>query len=655
MVIIISLSYIVANLLLAHILTKCVTFTSEYDENNVDKFITFTVFFFTFFLGSIHIIGYINLATDLKVVNYINCFIVALLFVLGAGLLLKRKSSSNILIPDMVKYRAFIPWLFSLNRRSIRLLVIVFTCAFLFIAMMLVFGYPLGWEAKAYHLPIGLHMFQSQSLQVWDNSATHTVPVNMSIYSGFLLGFASEHLVSIANYIFLLPFVLAVYGMSRETGADQAACVLTSLGFLTVPVIVAPAFSLAADLGGITFISIAVYFALRRSNYRQMNFALSGLAAGLSFGFKSLHLMSISILFVLIIINSWNAPETNRSTESYLRKHRPAVIFLLFSFITSGFWLVRNYVLFDNPLYPVHIPLFDLFGWEKAPDYLEPQVMHSLQFNYVRSPLEWFIYPWTEWRFAKDAYFGGVSRLGPFFAATVPIACLMSLAGVITRKDEKWILNASLLGGGFFVLFVWWIMDDRQPRYFLGALVFFAPLVAWTINQTKGGARKIFEGIIMFCMVSSLLFIFSKRVYAFAGIIYNEMHVSRQIFYGYPKMIDVLPPGSTIVNLGQRDWNYPLYGERFQNRVVSYRKAKSIVKFGKISETHKNVYLQFPAFHKLRATHIFTSRNWNFMPGECISLKEIDRIEILHGHALPVPRRLFEIEYCKGTMSRSTD
>jgi hypothetical protein len=139
------------------------------------------------------------------------------------------------------------------------------------------------------------------------------------------------------------------------------------------------------------------------------------------------------------------APESSqdRTPGKLWTKVKREGAFVLSIFIISGFWLVRNYVQLDNPLYPVHLPMFELLGWQKAPDIDFSQRLFT-QNEWVRSPIEWFIYPWVEWHSIGEN-FKASSGLGPFFAATVPVACLSTVVSLVNGQKKT-------VGHGFATL-----------------------------------------------------------------------------------------------------------------------------------------------------------------------------------------------------------
>ncbi len=270
----------------------------------------------------------------------------------------------------------------------------------------------------------------------------------------------------------------------------------------------------------------------------------------------------------------------------------------------------------------------------------------------MRSQAEWFIYPWVEWLRPTDSAFSKPGP-GPFFAATVPVACLAALVGVLKRKTRDWPLLLALLAGGQLVFAVWWIVDDHQPRYFLAAFVLLVPLVAWTMTQASGFSRKAFEFIVALSISTTLSMTFSMELVEFGTRFVYGRQFTRAAFYGYPEILDRLPPESTVVNLGHRTRNYILFGEMRRNRIVNYLEASSALRtsLGKHNpdEAPEIVPLSHPILRQLGATHIFTEGYPKFIPDECIQLKKVGGLDTdTLGNPLSNPVSLYEIEFCSG-------
>jgi hypothetical protein len=186
----------------------------------------------------------------------------------------------------------------------------------------------------------------------------------------------------------------------------------------------------------------------------------------------------------------------------------------------------------------------------------------------------------------------------------------------------------------------------------MGALVFLVPLVAGMIAQTKNWSRRIFEVIIGICILSMLFVISSKELVRFgANFIYAD-HRSRHAFYGYPELIDRLPPGSTVVNFARRTLNYGLYGSMHQNKVISFTQAFRTLGIQTRDyipeEAPEAAHLTYSVLKNLGATHIVTEGFPRLLFDQCISLEQLDQLDKHPGIGTPLPRpfTLYAINYC---------
>jgi hypothetical protein len=615
------------------------------------RFLVWWVIFFTAFFGGFHILGYVNLATNLPMVNIHYAAAIGFIAVCGActwcagkkpGLLHARAMAGDLrsLTADILGPQA------GLGKR----LAIITFLIFAVVTLMLLFGYPRGYEATAYHLPIAAHTFQSQSLKIWDASFMHTYPANASLYFGYLLGFVPEHWVSAANLIFLIPLSAAVYALGRATGGDEVGSVFATLGLVTIPIVGFSAFEATADLGGITFLAVGLYFATAQSGPLFTSRLLSGFASGLAFGFKSLHLMNIVVLFTVALLQDWRSAQSHAGLRRFRKIIQPATVFSVAILATATFWLVRNYVQLGNPLYPVYLSIFDLFHWTHPPD-KDWSNGYFVQLEWVRSSGEWFVYPWIEWhKFGEN--FKSSSGLGAFFATTVPVACVVTLVGTLRGEGKRYTAAPVLLGGGFSVLALWAYLNVRELRFAMGALVFLVPLVAAMISLTTNRPRRALEVVLTVCISCMLFVIFSKQLVTFGTNFIYADHRRRHSFYGYPEMVDRLPPGSTVVNFARRTLNYGLYGSTHQNKVISFREAFRILGIQTSDyipeEAPEAAHLTYSALKSLGATHIVTEGTPRLLLDQCTSLEQLDQLDKVPGIETPLPRPfiLYAIKYC---------
>ena len=145
---------------------------------------------------------------------------------------------------------------------------------------------------------------------------------------------------------------------------------------------------------------------------------------------------------------------------------------------------------------------------------------------------------------------------------------------------------------------------------------------------------------------------FSLRLIDFGTRFIYGKQFTRSAFYGYPEMLDRLPSGSTVVNLGHRTYNYSLFGGMHQNRVINYLEALSALQASlgehNPDEAPQVVPLSHLVLRQIGATHLVTEGYPKLIPDECVELQKIDSLDKdTLGNPLSNPISLYAIKFCK--------
>ncbi|WP_020652382.1 hypothetical protein [Massilia niastensis] len=604
----------------------------------------FTTLFFIFFYTNFLLLGYISLFTGQGVVAVEYALLIAMPVAIAVAIYLPV--SQRALLHEVSVGAGALA-----SSRIVAGTAVIFASA----GVLSMFGYPRGFEVSAYHLPGAVEILRTATLKPWDGNFPHTFPANASLYTAFLFSFLPEKIVSSANLVFLFPLVVGTYTLGRLAGADRNASLLASCGLLSVPMIAFSSVELSADIGGIAFIVLAMSFALMQGMDRRIALALAGACAGLALGFKSMHLISIGFIGLLILC-AYPAPE-RASTPGWREKILGACIFAGVTIFTCGFWLVRNYLAFDNPFYPVNLPLAgDLLGWARAAD-IDFSQRHATQFEWVRTPAEWLAYPWIEWHMLGQN-FKHSSGLGAFFATTVPVSLAVVTASLFMRGRPRNAVRGILLLTIAFVIGTWWLLDDHQPRYALAAIAYCMPLVAWVISQAHPRWRPVLDAFLTVCIAVMLSIFFSKELISFADRILLSGHTTRSLYYEYPEKIDHLPDGARILNLAGRSWHYPLAGAGFRNQVISMPEGRRILGLPPSLEPPGSVTLDSRVLREQRISHVFLA-GAKFTVDACITLEEKGRWDRnpKNGVMLTSPRIVYALIYetANGCLSADKD
>jgi hypothetical protein len=503
-----------------------------------------------------------------------------------------------------------------------RRLVVAVMATFFVVAGALCFGFPRGYEPRSYHLPIAIQFFRTHSIQVWDREYMETLPANASLYYGDLFALLPERVVSATDLVFLAPLFLAIYLLGRSTGADPSASLAAACGVTSIPLVAFSALETGADVAGIAFLGAAAYFALAGDVTRRSDVALGGLAAGLAFGFKTVHLVAIAFLAAAIFLRRWKASPVPRG-----RRDAPlaAGLFLALVLAMASPWLVRNQRDFHNPLYPVYVGgVSNLLGWPGAPD-VDYVQRRAIQFEWVRSPAEWLVYPWVEWH-VHGENFKHSSGVGPFVGGVVVPALVLGAAFVLCGKGRNAGSLGWILAGTGAVLLAWWVLGDHQPRYAMGSLVFAVPAAAWMISESDGRARRALFGIVALTIVFMLGVLLSREAVDFGARFVRRRDWRRPDYYRYPAVVDRLPPDATIVNLVSRPDNFPLFGSGHSNRVVNARRAFRALGLDPAgTDAPRSVHLSAAVLKDLGADYVYVSPATALRLDADVRLEEVGR------------------------------
>lgn len=501
--------------------------------------------------------------------------------------------------------------------------------------------FPRGFEVAAYHLASAANILQTASIQPWDNHYPHTFPLNASLYFAFWLGFLPEKLAAASNFAFVALGGWTAYVLARQLGAESRAATVAACGLLSVPMLTFGAGELNADPGGIFFLGLALVFALAEELPRR--WLLAGLSMGLAFGFKSLHLLPLAFLggWALLTARCGTDVGTQRSARL-----QGVLLFAMGAAATGGIWLLRNWLDFGNPFYPVNLPLIgQLAGWAVDPE-VDFSARHQTQFEWVTHPAQWPLYPWLEMQqfgqhFKFDAGFGA------FVAAALPLSLLAALAASMRHGFSRCRRALLLAGCALFIIAAWWLLDDRQPRYMLGAILLLAPLSGWLLSVQAQPYRRRLEWLFGACIVVMLGIATSRETIHYGDRILLSKQITRAAFYEYPPVLDNLPAGSTILNLGSRTWHYPLFGSRLHNRVISTPKARAMFGLPPSLGPIREVSLSAAPLQREQVDYVFN--DGAIIHGDdCIRLQEVYRqaFNPLNHVPLARPRVLYRVQYC---------
>lgn len=179
----------------------------------------------------------------------------------------------------------------------------------------------------------------------------------------YTLPVAIEYDIS-AKYIHfmfaLATALLIIFFIRRYLGLLWG--LLGGLMFLTIPVIIKLSVTVYVDLGLLFFFTASLFSTIiwLENTDRVRWLAISGVCSGLALSTKYNAMLSVTILAILIIYFYIKTRPNIHSNQFNIVKY--ISIFTLLALLVYSPWLIRNYSLTNNPIYPLYNSFFSKFS-----------------------------------------------------------------------------------------------------------------------------------------------------------------------------------------------------------------------------------------------------------------------------------------------------
>ncbi len=448
------------------------------------------------------------------------------------------------------------------------------TVSYLVFACNLFTSYPSGSDALTYHLPVALHWLQNGSLRIPSLSAwQYGLPGNAEIGMMLFLSTGHETLVPLVNVFVLVLFGLATYEIAmRVSRGNKMAAVAVTVMALSMPIVEFQSFSGYVDLFGSAFLITAVALFLARNDgvgseraklHRRTMLLLSALACGVSIGTKPVFYVYAAVYCLAVAITLMR--ESGLLGREFAGGMAVVVAGVL---LPSVFWFGRGLAATGNPLFPMQVKV----GQRVLLKGFAPSEITASEFSdkFVRQRAEWIIYPWTEYLRNPGEQlipYSEGSGTGAAFAAFVPLGLLFAMFRAGSRRSgtTETILLATWIG----LAVVWWTSLQRMPRFGLPLLAVACVLSAPLVVVLQEFAGRGFAMLLVVCVVATCGISAFVPLREIGGRLKNQGW-SRSHVYGYPALVDDMPPGTTLLNnTGDRDANFTLAGRKLTNRVIA--------------------------------------------------------------------------------------
>ncbi|MGO9600747.1 MAG: glycosyltransferase family 39 protein [Isosphaeraceae bacterium] len=301
-----------------------------------------------------------------------------------------------------------------------------------------------------------------------ENGATY-FPANGDLWFTWLMTtWGGDRLAKVGQAPFLLMAAAAAAGLARTVGASRNSSAVAACWFVTSTSFLIFSFEANVDTIFIACYLTAAHFLLRyaMAGAGPAALILGGLATGLALGTKPVGVVLVPPLLVLAAVVIATRTQSVRATLAYF------TAVLACTFLTSGFWFLRNFRLTGNPLYPLHLELFGLpvlHGW------YGPQAMRS----------SIYYLPVRDWRSLLDTLMAVADpRLAPFWLLAIGGA--WAVGSKQSPAIDRWTWRLSALAV-LNIAFYWLCIPYRtQQRFMLQSLGLAAAPLARLLDCARG-------------------------------------------------------------------------------------------------------------------------------------------------------------------------
>lgn len=332
------------------------------------------------------------------------------------------------------------------------ILLSIFILFFFYFSYLLFIGYlfpPYTWDALLYHLPTVGFILQSGAIeQIPYNELIYTFinifPKNIDLFFLWNVIFLkSNTIVDLSQLFFTVTGMLAVYSMAVKLKIKEKLAIYSSFLFFFAPVIILQSTANYVDVSVSVLFLIAVNFIFHNTHEepslakdepivlsrRNIQVFLAGLTAGILLGSKGsgpLFVTALSILFLIVELkrrfslrHQEYTPEIKRHFALKKIIARYAIYFIVPVILLGSYWYIRNWVYYDNPIYPFSVTLFGKTLFEG----ILTEILHSDPIVKNLSPLVSPFYVWLE----KVDYYSYASELSGFG----PLWFILFLPGIV--------------------------------------------------------------------------------------------------------------------------------------------------------------------------------------------------------------------------------
>jgi len=416
--------------------------------------------------------------------------------------------------------------------RVISAIVALVSAPFAILLLLELVSFPNGTDPLAYHIDTALKWLQSGSLRVFPQLGwQYALPGNGELPGLIALSAGLEHCVAIGNLFALALLAAAAYLIAWKITREAIPSLSAAAVAITMPMVMCQSVELFVDMFGTAFLLAAVALLLWRDFNPRLCLFLSGCAAGVAVGSKPIFWIYAAVFVVAAV----SVIVTGRSRVKLLLLLAGGMSLL------SCFWFIRAAAATGNPVYPIQVSIggYEIFhGYPRG-------AYHSDGFQSLREEL---FEPWSDPPLARNlrnSLPSSVSGTGPLFAAVALPGALFLLLRVLRRRARR--IDCALLLCAAVSFILWNSVLLRVLRFGLPLMALCCILAAPLLQSMFAKWRRL-------CTVSLLIGVSLNGIFCLVEPVQRLAHRmqrhdwSRATYYGYPPIVDRLPPGTRILD-----------------------------------------------------------------------------------------------------------
>ena len=351
-----------------------------------------------------------------------------------------------------------------------RLLLCLFALFLLYFCYMIFTGWlfpSYTWDALWYHLPIVGYIMQAGAIQ--ENSAPSLIdlfinifPKNIELFFFWNIVFLESDIVAdLSQMLFTIAGVLTVYSIAVKLKIRKEHALYSSLLFFFAPIVILQSTTNYIDITVSVLFLIAINFLMYSTpeygsgneagmmcpGKRKLPVLMAGITTGILLGSKGSGPIFMFVLLAAVVVQAFARRLIKSLKHFLLFTVHYSLFFILPAFLLGGYWYVKNWVLYNNPVYPMDISFSGItifkgmYGGIIDPP---PQVFKGLTL-----PAQLF-YVWLE-RVEYYLYDSRLSGFGPVWFILFLPSVVFSLVSSVKNKKYDFLFVSAILIGTFLI------------------------------------------------------------------------------------------------------------------------------------------------------------------------------------------------------------